>query len=49
MKFAWIMAEGANWDRKKEIVTTALESGIDHILDFTDVENLRKLGNFSKS
>jgi 3-dehydroquinate synthase II len=47
MKFAWIMAEGANWDRKKEIVTTALESGIDHILDFTDVENLRKLGNFS--
>lgn len=47
MKFAWIMAEGANWDRKKEIVTTALESGIDHILDFTDVKNIKKLGNFS--
>ncbi|AEG17933.1 3-dehydroquinate synthase II [Methanobacterium paludis] len=47
MKFAWIMAEGISWDKKKEFITTALESGIDHIVDFTDVENIRKLGNFT--
>jgi 3-dehydroquinate synthase II len=45
MKFAWIMVEGTNWDRKKEAITTALESGIDHIVDFTDVEKIQKLGN----
>lgn len=45
MKFAWIMAEGNVWDKKKQFITTALESGIDHIVDFTDVDNIRKLGN----
>lgn len=45
MKFAWIMVEGTNWDRKKEAITTALESGTDHIVDFTDVEKIQKLGN----
>ncbi len=29
MKFAWIMAEGKNWDTKKQFITTALESGIE--------------------
>lgn len=45
MKFAWIMVEGLSWDKKKGFITTALESGIDHIMDFTDVENIKKLGN----
>ena len=45
MKFAWIMAEGMDWDKKKGFITTALESGIDHIVDFTDVDNIKKLGN----
>ncbi len=45
MKFAWVMAEGVDWNRKKGFITTALESGIDHIVDFTDVGNIRRLGN----
>ena len=45
MKFAWIMAEGNVWDQKKQFITTALESGMDHIVDFTDVDNIRRLGN----
>jgi 3-dehydroquinate synthase II len=45
MKFAWIMAEGTNWDEKKGIITTALESGIDTVVDFENVENIKKLGN----
>ncbi|MDD3985973.1 MAG: 3-dehydroquinate synthase II [Methanobacterium sp.] len=47
MKFAWIMAEGKNWDTKKQYITTALESGIDHIVDFTDTEKITKLGNLT--
>ncbi len=47
MKFAWIMAEGNNWDKKKQLITTALESGMDHVLDFTDVDKIRKLGNIT--
>jgi 3-dehydroquinate synthase II len=45
MKFAWIMAEGNVWDKKKQFITTALESGMDHIVDFTDADNIRRLGN----
>ena len=45
MKFAWVMAEGMDWNKKKGFITTALESGIDHIVDFTDVGNIRRLGN----
>jgi len=45
MKFAWIMAEGKVWDIKKQFITTALESGIDHVVDFTDVDSIKKLGN----
>lgn len=45
MKFAWIMAEGNVWDRKKQFITTGLESGMDHIVDFSDMDKIRKLGN----
>jgi len=45
MKFAWVMVEGMPWNKKKGFITTALESGIDHIVDFTDTENIQKLGN----
>ncbi len=44
-KFAWISTPDALWEDKKEMITTALESGIDHVLDLDDIENIRKLGN----
>jgi 3-dehydroquinate synthase II len=47
MKFAWIMAEGKTWDTKKQFITTALESGIDYVVDFTDVDKIKKLGNLT--
>ena len=47
MKFAWMMAEGMEWNKKKECITTALESGINHIVDFTDIGNIKRLGNIT--
>ncbi|MGB9937169.1 MAG: 3-dehydroquinate synthase II [Methanobacterium sp.] len=47
MKFAWIMAEGANWNERKGIITTALESGIDTVVNFDDISEIRKLGNIN--
>jgi 3-dehydroquinate synthase II len=47
MKFAWIMAEGKEWDIKKQFITTALESGIKYVVDYSDVEKIKKLGNLS--
>lgn len=47
MKFLWMMAEGLAWKEKKKFITTALESGIDHVVDFSDVDNIRRLGNFT--
>ncbi|MGO9386774.1 MAG: 3-dehydroquinate synthase II [Methanobacterium sp.] len=47
MKFAWMMAEGMKWNKKKEFLTTALESGINHIVDFTDIGNIKRLGNIT--
>ena len=44
-KFAWISTPDELWDDKKEMITTALESGIDHVLDLDDIEQIRKLGN----
>ena len=44
-KFAWISTPDELWDNKKEMITTALESGIDHVLDLDDIEHIRKLGN----
>lgn len=45
MKFAWIMAEGTTWDEKKGIITTALESGMDTVVDFENITEIKKLGN----
>jgi 3-dehydroquinate synthase II len=47
MKFAWIMAEGKVWDIKKQFITTALESGIEYVVDFSDIDKINKLGNLS--
>lgn len=33
------------WEDRKEMITTALESGIDHVLDLEDNDKIRKLGN----
>lgn len=44
-KFAWISTSDELWDDKKEMITTALESGIDYVLDFDDIEEIKKLGN----
>ncbi|MGZ7108866.1 MAG: 3-dehydroquinate synthase II [Methanobacterium sp.] len=45
MKFAWIMAEGTSWDEEKGIITTALESGMDTVVDFQNISKIKKLGN----
>ena len=47
-KFAWILCPKDNWDSAKGMITTSLESGIDHIvvLDPKQNETIRKLGLF---
>src|SRR5664280_2295671 len=47
MKFAWITADGKDWDIKKQFITTALESGIEYVVDFTDGDRIKKLGNLT--
>ena len=47
MKFAWIMAEGKVWDIKKQFITTALESGIEYVVDYSDIDKIKKLGNLN--
>lgn len=44
-KFAWIVTPDIPWDDRKEMITTALESGIDHVLDLDYGDKIRKLGN----
>ena len=44
-KFAWIMTPGLPWDDRKEMITTALESGISYVMDFEYSQKIRKLGN----
>lgn len=44
-KFAWIMSPDVKWEEKKDLITTGLESGIDHVLDLKDIKNIQKLGN----
>ena len=44
-KFAWIMTPNKPWDDKKEMITTALESGISYVLDLEDCDKIKKLGN----
>lgn len=46
-KFAWIMSPDKKWEDKKDLITMGLESGIDHILDLKDEENIKKVGNFN--
>lgn len=46
MKFIWLLLPKGDWEYKKKFVTTALESGIDHIVDFSnDIDKIKKLGN----
>lgn len=47
MKFAWLMPLGETWDDRKSYITTALESGINHIIEFSETENIKKLGDVS--
>lgn len=47
MKFIWLETDDSIWDTRKSIITTALESGITHILDEEDPERIRRLGNIS--
>lgn len=45
-KFAWIMSPNKNWDDKKDLITTSLESGINHIMAKEDeIRNIKKLAN----
>ena len=46
-KFTWIIAPDLDWDDKKEMITTSLESGIDTVLDLIDIENINKIGNMN--
>ena len=46
-KFAWIMTPDKPWEERKEMITTALESGIDYVLDLGDVDKIKKLGNIN--
>ncbi|MDR0911662.1 MAG: 3-dehydroquinate synthase II [Methanobrevibacter sp.] len=46
-KFAWIKSPDINWNKKKEFITTALESDINTVLDFSDIEKIHKLGNIN--
>ena len=44
-KFAWIMTPDLPWDDRKEMITTALESGINYVVDLEYGDKIRKLGN----
>ena len=44
-KFAWIVTPDLPWDDRKEMITTALESGISYVVDLEYSDKIRKLGN----
>lgn len=44
-KFAWIVTPDLPWDDRKEMITTALESGINYVIDLDYSDKIRKLGN----
>lgn len=44
MKFAWVRPTGT-WNDCKEAIVSALESGIEHIMDFNNSESIKDLGN----
>ena len=47
-KFAWIISPDNNWDDKKDLITTALESGIDAIMDTNqELDKINKLANIT--
>jgi len=41
------MSPKKNWEDKKDLITSSLESGIDTILDLDDLENIQKIGNLN--
>ena len=45
IKFAWIVTPDLPWDDRKEMITTALESGINYVVDLEYSDKIRKLGN----
>ena len=46
MKFGWVNVIGDNWEEKKKIVTTALESSIPVVVaEPEDIDNIKELGN----
>lgn len=44
MKFAWVRPKGT-WNDRKDAIVSALESGIEYILDLDDSDNIKDLGN----
>ncbi|RAP52615.1 MAG: 3-dehydroquinate synthase [Methanosphaera sp. rholeuAM270] len=44
MKFAWIKPNGT-WNDRKDAVVSALESGMEYIIDFENENSIRDLGN----
>lgn len=44
MKFAWVRPTGT-WNDRKDAIVSALESGIDHIIDFDNSDSVKELGN----
>jgi 3-dehydroquinate synthase II len=46
-KFAWIKTPNKSWNEKKELITSSLESGINHVLDLKDYDNIKKLGDIN--
>ena len=46
MKFGWVNVIGDNWEEKKKIVTTALESSIPVVVaEPEDIDKIKELGN----
>jgi 3-dehydroquinate synthase II len=41
------MSPQKDWEEKKDLITTSLESGIDNVLDLKDIDNIRKVGNIN--
>lgn len=44
MKFAWVRPKGT-WNDRKDAIVSALESGIEYIMDFDNAESIKDLGN----
>lgn len=44
MKFAWIRPTGT-WNDRKEAIVSAIESGIEYILDSDNADSIKELGN----